>query len=440
MYANINYIYGKLFEKILIESEFYMKLKVLSLIIAVFSAFSLLFVTASADESRIEASMKSFSQPSGEIIGISSKGEWDRHPENSVPALIAAAETDIDFVAIDIRKTADGVLIAFSDDTTERMLYSEQTFTVSDTAYEKLSALPLRTGCGGSNEKASENTIPTMEEMIKAAGAYDIPLILRCGIDIVKDVTKKLSDLGATDMCIVMTNGKVKEITPALSDAENKPLIIGAIKGNVIFNIMSYINGLEEAGASGVQLNTTNRYGINYYRSLLSSYSAKMRVICDTTTPEVSGFREDSEMYWNDLISRGYSVIITDHAQRFCEYKTDCNEARAALQELYDRYVTNHTLPDFRDEYLSDIKKAYTDAVSAAEALLSDASSSLRDMQECFSKLNKAANDVNKNFSSLEDGSAGTTVTPVRIALCVAAVIAVVVVQIYFFRKRKKVV
>ena len=54
-------------------------------------------------------------------------------------------------------------------------------------------------------------------------------------------------------------------------------------------------------------------------------------------------------MYWNDLISRGYSVIITDHAERFSEYKADCLEARAELQEIYDKYVTNHTLPDFRD-------------------------------------------------------------------------------------------
>lgn len=383
--------------------------------------------------------MKSFSQTSGEIIGISSKGEWDTHPENSVPALIAAAETDIDFVAIDIKRTADGVLIAFSDDTTERMLFCDEVFTISETSYEKLSSFPLRMGCGGSNEKASEVTIPTLKEMLMIATDYDIPLILRCDADCLTDVSERISELGASEMCIVMTDGKVKEISSALSDVQEKPLIIGSIKGNVIFNIMSYINGLDEAGAIGVQLNTTNRYGINYYRSLLSGYSEKMRVICDTTTPEISGFREDSEMYWSDLISRGYSVIITDHADRFCEYKTDCNETRAALQELYDRYVTNHTLPDFKDEYLSDIKKAYTDAVSAAEALLGDASSSLQDMQACYSKLNKAANDVNKNFSSLEDGSAGTTITPVRIALCVAAVIAVVVVQIYFFRRRKKV-
>ena len=60
-------------------------------------------------------------------------------------------------------------------------------------------------------------------------------------------------------------------------------------------------------------------------------------------------------------------------------------------------------------------------------------------MQQCCSKLNKAANDVNKNFTSLEDGSAGTTVTPGRIILCVAAVIVVIAVQIYFFRRRKKV-
>ena len=202
---------------------------------------------------------------------------------------------------------------------------------------------------------------------------------------------------------------------------------------------MSYVKGLENMSAAAVELKTGNRYGINYYRSLLNNYGASLRIIADPTTPEISGYREDCEMYWDDLISRGYSVIITDHAERFSQYKESCAEARSELQELYDKYVTNHTLPDFKDEILSDLKKAYTDAVARSEKLLGDSSSSLRDMQECYSGLFKAANDVNKNFSSLEDGSAGTTVTPVRIALCVAAVAVVVIVQIYFFKRRKKV-
>ncbi len=417
-----------------------MKLKFFSLIISITILLTsfIPFAAAAEEELRIYASMESFIKPAGEILGVSSKGEWGEYPENTLKAIEAAAKTEIDFVAVDVKRTRDGQLILFSDDTTERMLDSEDIFVVADTAYSVLSAYNLRGASGGSNEKATKEKIPTLKEAIKTARKNDIPLMIRCKATLIPEITAVLTQEDALAMCVIMTDGKIKDINEALSNFDEKPVIAGSIKGNVIFNILSYTGGLENMSAAAVELKTGNRYGINYYRSVVGSFSEDLRVICDTTTPEISGYREDSEMYWNDLISRGYSVIITDHAERFSEYKYSCGEAWYNLHLLYDKYVTNHTLPDFKDEILSDIKKAYTDAVARAEILLNDNSSSLQDLQECYSKLFKAANDVNKNFSSLEDGSAGTTITPVRIILCIAAVIIVIIVQIYFFRRRKK--
>ena len=421
--------------------NFFMRLKILSLIISV-TLLLICFAPAAGATTpapdRITHSMDIFPLSDSGILGVSSKGEWGECPENTLPAIEKAAETDIDFVLVDVKRTLDGVIILFSDDTTERMLDSEDIFTVADTDYSVLSAYKLRNACGGSNEKATEYSIPTLQEALETARECDIPLMIRCSVSLISEVTAVLSENDALSMAVILTDGKIKEIGSALSSLSEKPLIAGSIKGNVIFNILSYVNGLDELSASAVELKTGNRYGINYYRSLLTTYAENLRIIADPTTPEISGYREDSEMYWNDLISRGYSVIITDHAERFSEYKRACQKVRSELQELYDKYVTNHTLPDFKDEYLSDIKKAYTDAVARAETLLLDHSSSLQDMQECYSELFKAANDVNKNFSSLEDGSAGTTVTPVRIVLCIAAVAVVIIVQIYFFRRRKK--
>lgn len=418
-----------------------MKTKIFSLLLAASVLFTAFIPLAGATEgvSRIEASMDSFIDPAGEITGVSSKGEWGEFPENTLPAIEKAAQTEIDFVAVDVKRTADGELILFSDDTTERMLDSEDIFTVADTDYSVLSDYFLRNACGGSNEKVTDVKIPTLGEALDCAKENDIPLMIRCGASLIPGVTALLEEKDALGMCVILTDGKIKEINEAVSEPSEKPVLAGSIKGNVIFNILSYVKGLEGLSASAVELKTGNRYGINYYRSLLGSYGEKLRIIADPTTPEISGYREDCEMYWDDLISRGYSVIITDHAERFSQYKEGCIGARSELQELYDKYVTNHTLPDFKDEILSDIKKAYTDAVAQAERLLGDNSSSLRDMQECHAALFKAANDVNKNFSSLEDGSAGTTVTPVRIALCVIAVAVVILVQIYFFKRRKRV-
>ncbi|MBQ9946277.1 MAG: hypothetical protein IJO68_07120 [Clostridia bacterium] len=417
-----------------------MKNKIFSLILSLLMLIPLFSLTASASvqEERIKNAMEEFLDPSGKIIGISSKGEWGDYPENSIPAIEEAAKTDIDFVLIDIKKTSDGVLIAFSDDTTERMLMSETVYNVSETDYSTLKSFYLRKGCGGSNEKASEYKIPTLNEVTDIASACGLPLIIRCEADLFPEISELLYEKAALDMSILMAQAGKKEISEAVSLCEHTPYIIGTVKGNVVFNIISFVNSLDALSAAGVQLKTVNRYGINYYKSLLSRYSEKMRVICDPTTPEESGYREDSEAYWNDLISRGYSVIITDHADIFSEYKKRADEARIRLQTLYDKYVTNHTLPDFRDEALNDTKKAYTDAVAEADLLLDDASASVQDLTDCYASLFKAANDVNISFSALEDGSAGTTVTLPRILLCIAAAMAVLVVQIYFFKRRRK--
>lgn len=396
-------------------------------------------VSAAEKDVRIKASMESFLDTDGGIIGVSSKGEWDIYPENSLPAIEEAAKTDIDFVLVDVKETADGSLILFSDDTSERMLISDTVLTIAETDLKTLSSLPLRASCGGSNTEASEYFIPALTDAIDTAKKNDIPLILRCAAAITPAVADEVMSSGAEDMCIIFSEGTKKEVIETKSNCPDSITFMGAIRGNVIFNIVSFVNKTGDAGFSGVNLRTANRYGINYYKSLLSSYGEKMRIIADTSVPEINGARQDSEKWWDDLISRGYSVIITDHAEIFSEYKSRNEEARQRLDELYKIYVTQHTLPDFRDEALNDYKKAYTDAVNFSENLLSDNSAATVDINDCYSALSKAANDIRINFSALEDGSAGTTITVPRILLCIAAVIVVITVQIYFFRRRKKV-
>ncbi len=397
--------------------------------------------SVSAEEkngSRTENSIQQLNDISGGIIGVSDKGEWDEFPENSLPAIEEAAKTDIDFVLVDVKKTSDGEYILFADATTERMLFTDEVFTVGETDLKTLTSYPLRNSCGGSNTEKTEYFIPTLKEALICAEENDIPLILRCSATDVTGVTQLISGNNASDRCVILAEGSKKEVTAAMNGCDKNIGIISAIKGNVIFNIVSFVNSIDKSGAAGVELRTGNRYGINYYKSLIGNYSEKMRVIADVTSPETCGARQDSEKWWSDLISRGYSVIITDHADMFSEYKNNCEKARLRLSDLYRRYVTEHTLPDFKDEALNDYKKAYTDAVAFAESLLHDNSASLQDLNDSYAALSKAANDIKINFSALEDGSAGTTITLPRILLCIAAVIVVIAVQIYFFRRRKK--
>lgn len=417
-----------------------MKVKFLSVtLVCLITLFCIIpAVSANETNTRTENSINELLDPDGKVLGVSSKGEWDEYPENSLPAIKKAAETDIDFVLTDVKKTADGVFILFSDETSERMLDSDTVYKISETAYSELSKFFLRNSCGGSAAETSGEKIATLEEALNVSSDSDIPLILSCSASLIPGITALLTEKGMLDSCVILSDGSKKELNATLSECTEKPYIIGAKKGNVVFDIYSYANNLEKADAIGLELRTSNRYGINYYYSVLDDLSENLRVIANPTVPETCGARQDSEKWWDDLIARGYSVIITDHAELFSDYKKRTDEAKDRLQELYDKCVTNNTLPDFKDKNLNDIKKAYTDAVSSADSLLSDSSVSLTDINDTYSALSKAANDISKNFSALEDGSAGTTVTVPRIILCIAAVAVVIAVQIYFFTRRRK--
>mgnify|MGYP003291759634 CR=1 FL=1 len=174
-----------------------MKIKFLSLLISLtvlFTAFVPFAGATSMRMSRIMLSAESFSDPSGVILGVSSKGEWGEYPENTIPAIIEAAETEIDFVAVDVKRTLDGQLILFSDDTTERMLDADEIFTVADTDYSVLSAYKLRNACGGSNEKVTDVKIPTLREAIDCARENDIPLMLRSNSALIPEITDLLKE------------------------------------------------------------------------------------------------------------------------------------------------------------------------------------------------------------------------------------------------------
>ena len=74
-----------------------MKLKIFSLITAIM-LLTVSFIPAAGATTlardRITMSVEFFQLPDSEILGVSSKGEWDNFPENSVPALIEAAKTE----------------------------------------------------------------------------------------------------------------------------------------------------------------------------------------------------------------------------------------------------------------------------------------------------------------------------------------------------------
>ena len=376
--------------------------------------------------------------PDGGVIGVSNRGMRRDYPENSLEGVLAAGRTGIGWVLTDVRKTADGVFVLFADETTERMLDAPEAMTVAEATLAELQAHPLKAYSGGAGAQASESRVPTLEQALGAARNEGFSLLLKTDLSLLPGLCDYLTEKNAAGFTALLVNAKAQDIAAALAGRDNCPPVIGVKRGNVIFAVWSYLKKAAEGGFAGVQLQTTNRYGVNFHQTVLGRFPGKLRAVADPTDPRLCGAREDSEKWWDDLISRGYSVIVTDEAELFAEYMARNDAARARLNGLYARYTAQWKLPNFRSALFNDYKKAYTDAITEAERILGDAAVSTREMNDCAAALQKAVDDINANYAALEEGRAGSTVSAPRIAICAAAAAVVVAVQVYFFKKRKK--
>lgn len=374
-------------------------------------------------------------EPDGDITGIANRGLWHEYPENSLEAVLAAAETGIDAVLADVSLTSDGVPVLMEKDSASRMLDGADRDAVSAYTLEELLSYFLKERSGGSNNGVSVYKTAKLSDALEAAKEKNVSLVLKTDVSAIPTVVTVLD--GGENVILYVT-GKTKDVKNVLAAYGDSYNIITEKRGNIVFVQTAFVDFVNENGGEGVVLKTTNRYGVNFNQTLLKHFYGKSRAIADTSDPTLAGAREDAEKWWNDLVSRGYSVIITNDPAGFAEYKSKNEAAREKLNTAFTEYTTEWKLPQFGSIIFNDYKKAYTDAVTEAQKLLGDKSSSTQDMIDCRAALIKACDDIDMNYEALEAGKAGMTVSAPRIGLCIGAVIVVVAVQIFFFKRREK--
>lgn len=141
------------------------------------------------------------------------------------------------------------------------------------------------------------------------------------------------------------------------------------------------------------------------------------------------GKRADNETGWDDLISRGYSVIETDYPAELTEYIRKTESTATELEKYIDLYGNTDLSP-----YTSESEKAFTAALCDAKELLKGKSS--------FSELTDARSALQTAYDSLTVGekknvSLKFKFTPGRIITVVLCAAAFTVGTLYLRSKRK---
>lgn len=382
---------------------------ILSLIL--FTALSVSSVIA-ADASDIASD---FSDGKKNIICIAHRGDWHSFPENSAEAINAAAEYDA--VSVDVRLTADGKPVLMADEKVDRMSVDGEgksvSGKVSSFTLAQLKELYLRESNGGTDKKKTTCRIPELKEIYETA-ASRTAVMLNVQENDFKTVYDYVKALGKLDETVFRINAKPKKLIELTRDLDGVN-VTGNYQGNIIFLATSAVKKYFAANIYTIEMGSTNGNGVLYDNFLMKRFVGSKRAMVSMVNGRC-GKRADNETGWDDLISRGYSVIETDFPAELTEYIRKTETAATDLEKNIDIYANTDLSP-----YTSETEKAFSSALSAAKKTLDGRSS--------FSELTDARSALQSAHDSLKVGAKKNVAlkfrfTPVRIiavVLCAAA-------------------
>lgn len=380
---------------------------------------------ASGDTERTKA----FSENSGNVICIAHRGDWHSYPENSAEAVRAAAEYGV--ISIDVKVTQDGEIVLMADDTTERMCVDAEGKTVSgfvsNYTLEMLQEMYLRSANGTAKNGRTEFHPASLADAASAAGG-EAALMLNLKCADFEAVYSKVKALEITDSVIFRFSDKNKTILETVS-GKNDITVCGNYQGNIIFLATSAVKNSFANGINTVELGSKNGHGVLYDNFLMKRFDSQGRAMVSMVGGRC-GKRTDNETGWDDLISRGYSVIETDYPAELTEYIGKISSAKSELERHLNLCRDTDTAP-----FTTDTENAFLSAVDKAEKLLGTSAS--------LSQLENARYNLRSSFDSLTVGAKKAVtlsfqLTSGRVIAAVLCGAAVLGAQIFLYKKREK--
>lgn len=426
--------------------------RLLALTLILLTVFSMSVITVHAADST-PALHEIYKDHTSFTMVASRKGSTANAPENTIASIKTAEDEGADIIEIDIRKTSDDVLILFEDETVTRTTsdYGEKT-VIAEMTYNEIKKLTLLSGNGGENATISAEKVPTLQDvfdMRKESSYSNIILKTKKKSLLMLDFDWELKDSIAklvaenkmeNDVIFYIDDASANEVAEWKKTLSFEPMIMTYFKGNVIFAATANVKNDAEY-ADGIHLATKNPYGVIFGETVQNTaYEAGIRTMATPCIPEICGSQaQDTEVWWDKLVSLGFNVILTDNVAGLRNYVDKSHSKALELEQAINKYITGWKLPDFTQDKFFDYKRAYTNAAEKAETLMSrDISRAYSDIATAVYEIEKAVNDININYKSFEDGTAGKTITPVTIFLAALVIAVVTVAEIYVFRMKKK--
>lgn len=373
------------------------------------------------------ATVTSLSEGGTNIICIAHRGDWHSFPENSVEAINAAL--DCDAVSVDVKLTSDEKPVLMADDTVDRMCISADGRSafgeVSSFTLAKIKELYLRGGNGGADKVKTDFRVAELKEAY-AVTKGKAALFLNISEDDFQTVYAYVKTLGKLNETVFRINAKAKRIAKLTQGLENVNAV-GRYQGNIIFLATGAARVSFKNGINTVELGSINSYSVLFKNYMMSRFTGNRRAMISMVTG-LCGNRPDSESGWDDLISRGYSVIETNYPTELLDYIKRTEAAAAELKNDIDLYGNTNLA-----SYTTESERTFNTALEEANELLLKPSS--------FSDLTDARTAFLSAHSSLTVGEKKPVTLEFNFSfgriVAVTTFAAAVVVGSLFLHKRR---
>ena len=387
------------------------------------------FFTVNACAAEAKEYIACFNGNNPEIICIAHRGDWHSFPENSAEAVSAAREYGV--VSVDVKITADGHCVLMADNTVDRMCTDENGKAVSGSvnsySLEEIQKLYLRAGNGTDRTQTTQFHPASLKDAADAAGdTAALMLNLSCtDFKAVYDETKALEIL---DKVIFRFSDSNKKIIEAVNGIDGIN-VCGNYQGNIIFLATKAVRDCRNHRINTIELGSANGHGVLYDSFLMKRFDTQGKAMVSMVNGRC-GKRADSEMGWDDLIAKGYSIIETDYPKELFDY---LKKAEFAESEL-ERYLSVYGDTDL-SAYTTDTETAFNTAVTDAKKVLGSASS-LSELENARYNLQSAADRL--TVGAKKAVTLAFRPTPGRVIAVVLCGAVILVSQILLYKRREK--
>lgn len=388
--------------------------------------FSSVAVSAAAATEKASSVEKFYNYNEG-LLCISHRGDTSAYPENSLEAVKSALKKGADFVSVNLEKTSDGVFY---------LCENESLGNICNAPYESLAQLKseevdsyfLYDVYG----KQTDFRMTSLEKLLDETDGKD-GIIIDVRSEYKDDVYSVLEENDALDRVIIRVEESGKSLSAWAGAKAEKVHIIGKYTGNIIFSTISQINSLTAYCLTAVQYESKNYFNVCFGEFFTNRYlhSGNVRAVAATYSPELCGQRSDSSDGWNELISKGYSVIETNNVEGFDNYRKQVSIIKDEIIKLIEKAETVDIEKYSRISF-ENLDKAKLHCKSVTYACVV----SLAGAQEAYSQLNLALKEMKISTGEVETRGA-LNITAGKIVAVILVGTALLSGQIYVYKMRR---